>query len=490
MSSQYTKSRIISSLFWKLMERGGTQGIQFIVSVILARLLSPEEYGIIAIVMVFIFLANVFVESGFNTALIQKKETDEVDFSSVLYLSLGIAAILYVIIFLAAPIIANFYNQPILTLLLRVLSIVLFIGAVNSIQNAYVARRMLFRKLFMSSVVAVMISGLIGVLAAYGGLGVWSLVIQQVLSQLIMGVILWNTVQWRPHLVFSLRRVKILFSYGSKLLASNLIDTLYTNLTVLIIGRIYPPSMLGYYNKGQMFPQLIVSNINGSIQSVMLPALSVHQEDKQRVKEMTRRSIVSSSFFIFPIMIGMAVVAEPLVIILLTETWLPIVPFLQITCFTYSLWPIHTANLQAINAMGRSDIYLRLEIRKKIIGLIILGISLPFGIYAIAIGVAVSGIIGMLINAYPNKYLLNYNYKEQLLDIIPSLLISLTMGVIIYALNFTNLLSWQLLGLQIIMGIVIYILLSIVFKIESFRYFIMTFKEFKKKKNEVKITIK
>lgn len=395
----------------------------------------------------------------------------------MLYLSLGVAIILYGIIFITAPLIASFYNQPILVKVLRVLSITLFIGAFNSIQNAYVARNMLFKKLFISSLGSVTISGVVGIIAAYSGLGVWALVLQQLTSQLAVAVILWFTVEWRPHLIFSTTRVKSLFSYGSKLLAAGLLDTLYSNLRTLIIGRMYTPSMLGYYNRGQQFPQLIVSNINGSIQSVMLPALSAHQDDRKRVKEMMRRAVVSSSFLIFPMMVGMAVVAEPLVKIVLTEKWLPAVPFLQIACFTFALWPIHTANLQAINAMGRSDIFLRLEIIKKIMGLIVLGVSLPFGVYAIALGGIFSGLIGTFINAYPNKELLNYSYKEQWLDIMPSLLISLIMGGIVYLFNFSNILAWQILILQIVSGGIIYILLAKIFKIESFTYLVGTMKQ-------------
>lgn len=477
MENQNIKSTIISSLIWKLLERSGTQGIQFIVQIVLARLLLPEEYGIIAIVMVFILLANVFVQSGFNTALIQKKDTDEVDFSSVLYLSLGVAGVLYVVIYLAAPFIANFYSQPLLIPVLRVLSITLFIGAFNSIQNAFVARNMLFKKLFLSSLVASIISGVVGITAAYNNWGVWALVAQQLTNQLMIAIILWFTVKWRPHLIFSITRVKSLFSYGSKLLASGLLDTLYSNLRTLIIGKMYTPSMLGYYNKGEQFPQLIVSNINGSIQSVMLPALSSHQDNRKRVKEMMRRAIVSSSFLIFPMMVGMAVVAEPLVEIVLTDKWLPAVPFLQIACLTFALWPIHTANLQAINAMGRSDIFLRLEIIKKIMGLIILGISLPFGVYAIALGGVFSGLIGTFINAYPNKELLNYSYKEQWLDIMPSLLISLIMGGIVYLFNFLSFPAWQVLILQIVSGGIIYILLAKIFKIESLTYLVETMKQ-------------
>ena len=361
--------------------------------------------------------------------------------------------------------------------MLRVLSITLFIGAFSSIQNAFVAKYMLFKKLFLSSLSASIISGIVGIVAAYNDLGVWALVTQQLTSQLTVTIILWFTVKWRPHLLFSFKRLKKLFSYGSKLLASALIDTLYMDLRTLIIGRIYTPAMLGFYNRGQQFPQLIMANIVGSIQSVMLPALSAHQDNRKRVKDMMRRAIVTSSFLVFPMMVGMAVVAEPLVKIVLTEKWLPAVPFLQIFCISFTLWPIHTANLQAISAMGRSDIFLKLEVIKKIMGLIILGISLPFGVYAIAFGGIFSGLIGTFINAYPNKELLNYSYKEQWLDIMPSLMISLVMGSIVYSLNFLSIPAWQILILQIVSGSIIYILLAKIFKIESFTYLVGTMKQ-------------
>lgn len=476
METELNKSKILSSLLWKLLEQSGTQGIQLIVQIVLARLLLPEEYGIIAIVTVFITLANVFVQSGFNTALIQKKDADELDFSSVLYLSSGVAALLYVIIYLLAPLIANYYTQPLLAPVLRVLSLTLFIGAFNSIQNAFIARNMLFKRLFISSLGAVIVSGIVGIAAAYNGWGVWALVAQQLINQLTIAIILWFTVKWRPHILFSFKRVKELFSYGSKLLLSGVIDTLYRDLRTLIIGRMYNPAMLGFYNRGQQFPQIIVSNINGSIQSVMLPALSVHQDNRRRVKEMMRRAIVTSSFLIFPMMVGMAVVAESLIKIVLTEKWLPAAPFLRIFCFSFALWPIHTANLQAINAMGRSDIFLKLEIIKKIIGLVILVISLPFGVYALALGQVFSGIISSFINAYPNKHLLDYSYKEQWLDIMSSLLFSIIMGGAVYVFNFLNITAWNKLVLQILTGIIIYFGLAFIFKIESFSYLLTTVK--------------
>lgn len=484
MNNEINKLNVISSLFWKLMERGGTQGIQLIVQIVLARLLIPEDYGMIAIITIFIAIANVFVQSGFNTALIQKKDTNEVDYSSVFYLNLFISVVMYLVLFFSAPIISTFYNMPLLISVIRVVSITLFFGAINSIQNAIIARKMQFKNLFFSSLGSILISGTIGIVMAFKGYGVWALATQQIANQLSITIILWFTVKWRPKLLFSIDRVKGLFSYGSKLLVSSLIDTFYNNLRSLFIGKLYTSSMLGYYNRGQQFPSIIVTNINGSIQSVMLPTLSSHQDNVQRVKSMVRRSIVTSSFLIFPLMVGLAVVAKPLIIIILTEKWLQAVPFLQIYCFSYALWPIHTANLQAINALGRSDIFLKLEIVKKIMGIIILGITIKYGVYAIAIGEIISGLLSTIINAYPNRNLLDYSIKEQLLDIMPSLLISLVMGVIVYLINFIGLNEWLTLLIQIIAGLISYIGMAKIFKLECYQYLITTVIELLNRKNK------
>ena len=459
------------------MERGGTQGIQFIVQIVLARLLLPEDYGIITLVVIFITIANVFVQRGFNTALIQKKDANEVDFSSVFYLSVFVAGLLYVVLFLAAPFIASFYEEPQLIPVFRVLSLTLFLGAFNSIQNAIIARKMQFKKLFISSLGAIVVSGTVGIFMAYKGFGVWALVLQQLTNRLLVTLILWFTVKWRPRLLFSIERVKSLFSFGWKLLVSSIINTLYMNLRSLIIGKMYNAEMLGFFNRGKRFPELIVTNINGSIQSVMFPVLSSQQDNRPRVKDMVRRSIVTSSFILFPIMVGLAVIAEPLVRILLTEKWLPCVPFLQIFCASYALWPIHTANLQAINALGRSDIFLKLEIVKMVLGLAILGVTVFYGVYAIALGGVFSGVISTFINAYPNRKLLNYSYKEQWNDIMPSLLLSLVMGMIVYSIQLFGMTVWSTLIVQVCGGFVLYMGMARIFKLECFNYLFMTIKQ-------------
>lgn len=463
------------------MERGGVQGIQFIVQIVLARLLLPEDFGVIAIVGVFISFSNVFIQSGLNTALIQKKNADEKDFSTVLFLSLGLAILLYLVIFFIAPLISEFYQEDQLIKILRVYSLVLFVGALNSIQNAYVAKYMLFKKLFFSSLISVVFSGVIGILCAFLEFGVWALIIQQLMNQISIFIALWFTLQWRPQLEFSPARVKTLFSFGWKVLVSNLIHVLYMDLRTLIIGKIYTSSALGFYNRGETFPKLIVSNIDGSIQSVMLPTFSAHQENTNRIKGMVRRTIVTSAFLVFPSMIGLAAVAESLVELILTEKWLDSVQFLQIFCLTYAILPIQTVNLQAVTAMGRSDIALKLQIIKKTAGILILLISIPFGIHAIALGTAISALIAALVNIYPNSKLLNYSYIEQFKDIFPIIITSLLMGVLVNVIN-----GWDIevifkLVLQIIVGLMFYLFISKLFRIESLDYLIDTLKDFKNK---------
>lgn len=480
------KNKIIASLIWKFLERGGTQIVQFIVSIILARILIPEDYGVVAIVLVFIAIANVFIQTGFNTALIQKKDVDDVDYSSVFYLSLFVALVLYIIIYILSPSIAEFYKQPILKPLFRVLSLTLFFGAINSIQQAIVARRMEFKNYFFSSIGGILLSALIGIIMAYNDFGVWSLVSQQLVNIISITIILWVTVKWRPKLLFSFKRIKKLFSYGWKVLISSLIDVIYKNIYDLVIGKKYNSSSLAYYNRGRQFPSVIIQNIDGSISSVMLPALSKEQDNKENVKKMMRRAIVTSSFLIFPITIGLVIIAEPMVKVVLTDKWLACVPFIQILSISYSFWPIHTANLQAINSIGRSDIYLKLEIIKKIVGIVILVITLKFGVIWMSIGQVVSGIIATFINAYPNKNLLNYKYFEQLKDIFPSFILSIIMGVIIYPIKLINISPIFILLFQVFFGIIIYFLLAYILKLECFKYIINTIKNFKgREKNEV-----
>ncbi|MFF5993403.1 lipopolysaccharide biosynthesis protein [Lysinibacillus sp. KU-BSD001] len=477
MGNEIIKTKIITSLLWKLTERVGTQGIQFIVMIILARFLLPEDFGLIVVVTIFITIAGVIAQSGFNTALIQAKKIDKIDLSSVFYFNLLIAAILYFTLFILSPVIALFFQEPQLILILRILSISLFFSALNSIQQTIIARNMQFKKLFVSSLSGVIIAGLIGIIMAYSHFGIWSLVLQQLVFQFMVTVTLWYTVKWRPQFCFSIERLGRLFSFGWKLLLSALIDTIYSNIKSLLIGKLFSPTILGFYNRGEQFPSVLINNINGSILSVMFPVLSSQQDNVTRMKEMMRRAIVTSSFIVFPMMVGLAVIAEPLVKVLLTEKWLPAAPFLQLFCAIYALWPIHTANLQAINALGRSDIFLKLEIIKKLLGIFILIISVPYGVYAMAMGGVVGGIISSFLNAYPNIILLNYSMKEQLSDIYPSFLISSIMGGIIYTIKWINFSDIATVVIQVVFGVILYIGLAKLFRLESYRYLLLTMKE-------------
>lgn len=474
-----SKNKVISSLIWKFLERGGVQGVQFVLSIILARLVTPEDYGVIALLLVFIQIATVFIQSGFNTALIQKKESDDLDFSSIFYLSLLVAAILYAILFLLAPFVSKFYTSESLTSYLRVLSLTLFFGAINSVQSAFVSKTMQFRRFFFSSMGSVIGSGIVGIILAFKGYGVWALVIQQLIKDFLVCFILWFTVKWRPRLMFSFERIKVLFSFGWKLLVSGILDTVFRNIYNLIVGKIYNKDVLGYFNRGQQFPQVIATNLDGSIQSVMLPTLSVYNDNVSEVKRITRRSISMSAFLLMPCMFGLAAVAEPLVKVLLTDKWLPCVPFLQLACISYAIYPIHTANLTGINALGRSDVFLKLEIIKKIITVINIVVTIPFGIYAMAMGQVVSAFIASFINAYPNKKLMNYSYLEQWKDLLPSFIVSILMAIVVWSLHFISMPTIILLLIQISVGIILYIILCKLIKVETYSYFIETIKGFK-----------
>lgn len=480
-----TKAKVIQSLLWKLGERGGTQGIQLIVMIVLTRLLLPEDFGLVAIVTIFISIAGLLVEGGFNEALIQKKNSNELDFSSVFYLNLFIASVLYILIYLSASIIGDFFEEPQLVTILRVISLILFINPFTSVQYAIISRNMQFKILFKSSLLAVTISGIVGLLLAFANFGVWALVGQQLTSQLLIAIFLSFTVNWRPKLAFSLNSVLKLFSFGWKLVVSTLIYTIYTNLQSMVVGKIFGSAILGFYSKGIQLPNILVLNINGSIQTVMFPALAAHQDDKKRVKEMMRRSIVTSSFILFPIMVGLAIIAEPLVILLFTENWLPSVPFIQIFCGYYALWTIDAANLHVIKALGRSDIFLKLEIIKFFIGILILCISLSFSIHVVAFGVLVNRIISTIMDAYPNKYLIHFNFLEQLKNTIPSIILSLVMGAVVYSINWLEFSKIITILIQIAVGTFVYLGLAMLFKIECFTYLLGSVKELISRKKEV-----
>ena len=461
---------VLSNFFWRFAERCGAQIVSLIVSIVLARILIPEDYGTVALITVFTSILQVFVDSGLGTALIQKKNADDLDFSSVFFFNFIVCIILYVCMFFVSPLIAKFYHNFQLVPIIRVLSLTIIISGVKGIQQAYVSKNMLFKRFFFATLGGTIFSAFIGIWMAYHGFGVWSLIFQQLSNNAIDTLILWITVKWRPKKMFSWQRLQTLLSFGWKLLVSSLLETVYNNLRNLIIGTMYSSADLAYYNQGDKYPMVLATNINSSIDSVLFPTMAGVQDNKDRIKQMTRRAIKTSSYIMAPLMMGMAFCAEPLVKIILTEKWLPCVPFLRIFCITYMFWPIHTANLNAIKAMGRSDWYLRLEIMKKVVGMIILLSTMWFGVKAMAYSMLLSSFMSQIINSWPNKKLLGYGYLEQIKDFSPSVFLAVIMGIIVYYIGYIPLPIFATLIVQILCGIIIYIGISFAIKLETFEY--------------------
>ena len=479
---QDNKELVMSNILWRLGERIGAKAVALVCEIFLARILLPDDFGTIALIVVFTRILQVFVDSGLGNALIQKKDADDLDFSTVFFTNVLFCLFLYLVMFIAAPIIADFYDKVELIPLIRVLSVVIIISGIKNVQQAYVSRNMLFKRFFFSTIGGTIVAAIVGIVMAYKGFGVWALVTQMIVNNAIDTMILWITVTWRPHKKFSINRLKGLFSYGWKLLVSSMLETLYNDIRQLIIGKVYTSSDLAQYNQGERYPMYFVTNINAAINSVLLPTMSKQQDNKSRVKSMTRRAIKTSTYIMMPVMMGLAVCAEPLVKLLLTEKWLPCVPFLRIFCFSYAFWPIHTTNLNAIKAMGRSDLFLILEIIKKVIGIISIIITMWISVIAMAYSLIFTTVTSQIINAWPNKKLLNYSYLEQLKDMSPPICLSIIMGLVVYFIQLLGLSSGLTLSIQIPTGVIIYIFGSKLFHIDSFEYLINTIKGLLSKK--------
>lgn len=479
------KNDVTTNMFWRLAERFGAQGVTLLVSIVLARLLEPDVYGVVALVTVITSLLQVFLDGGFSNALIQKKDVDDIDYSSVFYFNIVFGLILYTILFFAAPLIAKFYKMADLIPVIRVLGLTLIIFSLKSVQQAYVSRNMLFKRFFFATLGGTIGAAIVGITLAYFGYGVWALVAQYLFNMLVDTIILWFMVKWRPKAVFSLQRLKALLSYGWKLLVSSLIVSTYSDLRQLIIGKLYTSSDLAFYNQANKYTQVFVNNINSSIDSVLFPAMSKMQDSVDAVKRMTRRSIKVSTFIMMPIMMGIAVCAEPLVNLIFTAKWLPCVPYMRIFCFTYAFYPVHTANLNAIKAMGRSDYFLKLEIIKASYGLIILAITMWFGPLIMAYSLLLTSVLSQIVNSWPNRKLLDYKYREQLKDMLPQIGLSCFMGGIVYCISLFGLSDIVTLLIQIPLGVIIYIVGSKIFHIDSFEYIISIVKQYLPKKKEV-----
>lgn len=482
MDSQYLKKKTFYGIIWKFMERFFAQGISLVVSIVLARLLGPEDYAPISIITIFFAFANIFISGGLNTSLMQKKNAEKEDYATVFTFSLAIAFLLYALLFAFAPIIANIYKQPILIPVFRVMSLVLIVNAAKSVLCAYISSHLQFKKFFFSTIVGTLISAIVGIVMAANGFGVWALVSQQITNSTIDTLILFLTTGVRFSLMISIDRLNEMFKFGVKMLIASFISTLYDEVSPLVIGLKFTPSDLSYYEKGRSFPSLINSAFNDSISAVIFPALAKVQDDKKMVLSFTRRFIQLSSFLIFPLMIGFLVVSDQFTITVLSEKWLGASVYIKIFCLCYLFNIIQNGNLQAIKAIGRSDIVLKLEIIKKSMYFIVLIFTIlisksPIFIAAVAV---INTVIATAVNTFPNRKLIDYSYRLQISDLLPNLIIALVMGGIVYVFGFyVNIDGAIKLLLQVLIGIGTYVGMAVATRNANFSYLISLIRNFR-----------
>jgi len=470
------KHKAIKGFFWRFGERISSQLVGFAVSVILARLLEPSEYGVIALTMVFMAIANCLSISGLGVSLIQKKDADEVDFSTIFYAGIVLSVVMYCLLYILAPYIGYLYGNEQVISVLRALGLTLPIASVNSVQQAYVSRQMDFRKFFYATFIGTIVSGAVGIGMAYNGFGVWSLVGQQLSNILTNTLVLGVVVKWRPKLVFSWIRLKELYGFGVKLMGAQLLGTSFNELKSLVIGIKYKPADLAFFNRGDSIPNLIAGNINNTINTVLFPAMAKVQDDKKVVKIGIRRSMMTSSFIMVPMMFLLASVADKIVLILFTEKWLPCVPFMQVLCLNHCISILGTANLQTFNAMGRSDITFKLEVIKKPIFLLMIMYTMTISPLAIAIGNLFYGIVATAINMWPNRKIIDYKLLEQLSDVKNPFVISSLMFVVVSLLGTIQYNPYTILLVQIVVGLSFYFTISMLVASENFKYLITTIK--------------
>ena len=477
------KKKAASGFAYKFAERAGAQGINFIIQLVLARLLMPGEYGAVALVTVFITVCDVFVTYGFGNSLVVNHKSDQLDFSTCFYFGLVLACFVYCFVFFFAPIIARFYDIDILEPVTRVMGLRVFIAAVNSVQHAYVQKHMWFKKFFYSTLIGTVLSGIIAVIMAYHGFGIWALVEQYLGNVIIDTICLWIIVGWRPTLEFSFQRLEPIFGYGWKILAVGLIDTLYTQIRSLVIGKKYSKEDLAYYNRGYKFPSFGMRLIEPTVNSVLFPALSKCGGNQAQMRDITRKVIMTSAFIISPIMVGLAVVAKPLVLVLLTSKWLPSVIYLQIGCLANLFRPNQFINNCVVRASGNSGLLLKLDILKKTIGIVLLLISMHFGVFWIAMSLVFVYFISMIINIAPNRKILNYGYLAQSKDFLKNLIPAFIMGACIYPFSLLTLHPAVLLAVQVVAGVLVYLLLAVLTKNESFRMLLRFLRSFWKRRS-------
>lgn len=464
------KNKTIYGFVWSFTELILNQGIQFIIQIILARLLIPEDFGIIGMITVFIALSNSIIDSGFSNALIREKEVTQKDYSTVFHFNLIISVVMYIMLFILSPAISVFFNEGRLISILRILALSIVINSFGMIQRTMLVKKIDFKTQTKISMIASILSGIIGIVVALIGFGVWSLVIRTLFMSLIQSILLFAYNRWIPSLIFDINSFKRLFKFGWKMLVSGLIDTMYLNLYYLIIGKNFSASCLGYYTNASKLKDTVSQSITGAIQKVSYPVLSSIEDGDQNLKKAYKKIIKNAAFIIFPIMIGLAAVGDSFIKCLLGEKWIPSIVYFQILCFEGVMYPIHAINLNILQVKGRSDLFLKLEVIKKIIAVLFIvgALALGFGINGLLLVAVLTSYIDYLINAYYSKELINYSIKEQVKDLFPIISISTLMGILVYligiVLPFNNMIS---LIIQIIIGITMYILQGKIIKSEE-----------------------
>jgi teichuronic acid exporter len=468
-------SKAAGSLFWSAIERNCERGIQFIVSIVLARILAPEQFGIIAMLTVFIALARTVVDSGFAAALIQKKDVTHVDECSIFYFNIFFGVLMAGFLWLAAPWLAAFYEVPLLTPVTRVMSLKLISSSFGIVHVTLLNRQLDFKTQVKARMISVVGSGAVGVIMANYGYGVWSLVGQQLSASVLNSIALWIVCSWRPSLIFSVRALRSMFGFGSKLLVSSLIDTVFRNIYMLVIGKLFLPAQLGYFGRAQSLQRLPAVNIFYPFKRVMFPMFSQISDDKRRLKEVMQKTLVTLAMINFPLMIGLALVAKPLVLVVLTEKWLACVPYLQLLCISSLLYPLHLVNVNVLKAKGRSDLFLRLEVIKKVLTVVAILVTYRWGILALIGGQIVQSVCACYINTYYSAKLLDYPFREQSLNVLPYFFTALLMGSGIHALRFIGIDNHlSLLLVQVGAGLLLYPALCYLLRLSAFTYAIDT----------------
>lgn len=461
-------SSTTNGVIWSAIERFSVQGVQFLLSIVIARLISPAEYGLIAMLAIFMAVAQTFIDSGFGSALIQKKDRDETDYSTVFYFNILVSVVLYGILFWCAPLIAAFYKQPLLTEVTRWVGLNLILSSFSIVQRTRLSIELNFKAQTKASLVAVVISGALGIYTAYHGWGVWALVIQSLSNNLLVTVLLWIMAKWTPLLKFSIASFKQLFSFGSKLLASALMHTIYLNLYSLVIGKVYNAVDVGYYNRAYTISQYPSTNIVSVICRVIYPVQCDHQHDQAWLESTFLRYLKLSCFVIFPLMVLLAVIAKPLVLLVLTEKWLPSAELISILSLAYMWYPVMVINNQMLNVKGRSDLFLRAEIIKKIVAVAILAVTLPFGLRWLCYGVLLYNIFDMWMIILFTKKVMNTGYAMQIRALMPVTVLTAVSGMVAAI----SMLFWNSVWLEIIVGVsvfaVAYIGGSMIFKFSEF----------------------